>query len=165
MLLRSLRVLAALAALSSIDVPAGETAGRSVEVEGRAVLRVPPDQVLIRLTVDTSDDDLIRARENSDKDIAPAVASAGAPSRGRQSVSAASPTRPADRFGSRGSLSFRPISFRAADEETKEQPGKPENAPFALAAEHDQQSHRNPITLRLSGGNCSPERRSDLRCQ
>lgn len=68
MLLRYLPALAALAMLSCSNAHAGEALARSVQVVGQAVLRVPPDQVLIRLTVDTTDDDLIRVRENSDKD-------------------------------------------------------------------------------------------------
>ncbi len=65
--------------------------------------------------------------------VVPVVGSAGARSPRRQAVSPASPSSSADPFSSDGSLPFRPVAFRAADEEIQEQrTGKPEQQPFAL---------------------------------
>ena len=59
--------VAVLVGLSSIGL-AADTDIPLVHVSGRGAVRVAPDQVVIALTVTTTDDDLIRVRENSDKD-------------------------------------------------------------------------------------------------
>lgn len=66
MLPRTFAALAAFVFLPSAAV-AAEPAGSSVIVSGHGQVRVAPDQVVIELTVTTTDDDLLRVRENSDK--------------------------------------------------------------------------------------------------
>jgi uncharacterized protein YggE len=68
-------VAAGLLLLSSVAVAADPTASL-VHVSGQGLVRVPPDQVVIELTVTTTDDDLIRVRENSDKDARTTLAAA-----------------------------------------------------------------------------------------
>lgn len=63
----ALGILAVLIILSPAVLAADPT-GSLVHVSGRGLVRIAPDQVVIELTVRTTDDDLIRVRENSDKD-------------------------------------------------------------------------------------------------
>ena len=47
---------------------AADPVGSLVHVSGRGLVRVSPDQVVIDITAKTTDDDLIRVRQNSDKE-------------------------------------------------------------------------------------------------
>ncbi len=64
---RTFTTVAVLVGLSSAAI-AADPDGPLVHVSGHGLVRVAPDQVVIALTVTTTDDDLIRVRENSDKD-------------------------------------------------------------------------------------------------
>ena len=65
---RNLPLLAVLVLSSWAVVEAAEPTRRLVQVSGLGVVEVPPDQVAIQVIVTTVDDDLIRVRENSEKD-------------------------------------------------------------------------------------------------
>ena len=67
MSIRTFATVAAIVALSSVAI-AADPPGSLVHVSGHGLVRVAPDQVVIELTVTTTDDDLIRVRETSDKD-------------------------------------------------------------------------------------------------
>jgi uncharacterized protein len=54
--------------LSSAVARAAESADRLVHVSGQGIVEVAPDQVVIQVALTTVDDDLIRVRENSEKD-------------------------------------------------------------------------------------------------
>jgi uncharacterized protein YggE len=56
----------AVALLTLADVEAAEPASRLVHVSGQGLVRVVPDQVVIRITITTVDDDLTRVRADSD---------------------------------------------------------------------------------------------------
>ena len=70
---RTLAALAAFFVLSSAAV-AADPAVSLIHVSGEGLVRVAPDRVVIDVTVTTTDDDLIRVRENSDKNARTIVA-------------------------------------------------------------------------------------------
>lgn len=64
---RAFATVAVFIGVSSVAI-AADPANSLVHVSGHGLVRVAPDQVIVDLTVTTTDDDLIRVRESSDKD-------------------------------------------------------------------------------------------------